>query len=168
MDRQPKHRRVFTAINVLLVLLAVYLTNKLIPSASPKEVSYRDFLAELRGDHLTEVQISERELIGVVNADPAYPKSCAELTILPPCSLRISTRSLRSAETIDKESRRILDGIYGRVTEILRKRRSEMTRISEALIRKETLERAELDELLAKPEPATLAHQLQISNQEAR
>ncbi|HTS78744.1 MAG TPA: ATP-dependent zinc metalloprotease FtsH [Bryobacteraceae bacterium] len=71
----------FTAINILLVVSAVYLANRMVPSAGPKEVSYDEFLAELRADHLSEVQITERQLIGVLKPDPAHPKSTAERTI---------------------------------------------------------------------------------------
>ena len=46
-----------------------------------------------------------------------------------------------------------MDEIRKRVTEILSKRREPMERISRELIRKETLERAELDNLLAAAEP---------------
>ncbi|HYL39033.1 MAG TPA: ATP-dependent zinc metalloprotease FtsH, partial [Bryobacteraceae bacterium] len=61
--------------------------------------------------------------------------------------------SERTAEIIDSESRRILDEIYRRVTGILLEHREPLRRISEELIRKETLERAELDKLLTSPEP---------------
>ena len=54
----------------------------------------------------------------------------------------------RTADAIDTESRRILDSIYGRVKEILLRRADELHRIAEALVRKETLERAELNQLL--------------------
>jgi cell division protease FtsH len=60
--------------------------------------------------------------------------------------------SERTAERIDDESRRIVDEIRKRVTEILSKRREPMERISRELIRKETLERAELDKLLVPAE----------------
>ncbi len=65
--------------------------------------------------------------------------------------------SERTAERIDDESRRIVDEIRKRVTEILSKRREPMERISRELIRKETLERAELDKLLALAEPEIIA-----------
>jgi len=64
--------------------------------------------------------------------------------------------SERTAETIDNESRRILDEIYRRVTDILVKHRDSLRRISQELVRKETLERAELDQLLGAPEPRTV------------
>ena len=81
MDRQQQRRWLFTGINMFLVFAAVFLTNKLVPSTTPKELSYSEFLTELRADHLSEVQITERELIGILKADPAHPKSRPELTI---------------------------------------------------------------------------------------
>ena len=58
-----------------------------------------------------------------------------------------------TAEAIDEELRRIIDEIYGRVREILERKRGPMARISNALIKKETLDRDELDKLLEVPEP---------------
>src|SRR5579883_2911732 len=81
MDRQQQHRWIFSIVNILLVILAVYLTNRFAPSASPKEVSYDQFLTELRADHLSEVQITEHELIGILKSDAAQAKSRGELTI---------------------------------------------------------------------------------------
>ena len=81
MERQQKHRWVFTAVNVLTLLLAVYLINRLFPQGAPKQVSYSEFLGELRSGNLTDVQITERELIGVSKDDPAHPKPPRERTI---------------------------------------------------------------------------------------
>ena len=55
---------------------------------------------------------------------------------------------------IDSEARRILDEIYKRVREILERCRGPLARISGELIRKETLERAELDALVAAKDQA--------------
>jgi len=81
MERQQKHRWVFTAVNILTLLLAVYLINRLFPQGAPKQVSYSEFLGELRSGNLTDVQITERELIGVSKDDPAHPKAQRERTI---------------------------------------------------------------------------------------
>ena len=70
--------------------------------------------------------------------------------------------SERTAETIDNESRRILDDIYGRVTGILLQHRDPLRRISQELIRKETLERAELDRLLMPSERGTEGEKLPV------
>jgi len=57
--------------------------------------------------------------------------------------------SERTAEQIDSEARQIIDGIYQRVKTILTARREEMEQIARELIRKETLDRSELEKLLA-------------------
>ncbi|HWQ35082.1 MAG TPA: ATP-dependent zinc metalloprotease FtsH [Blastocatellia bacterium] len=59
--------------------------------------------------------------------------------------------SERTAELIDEETRRIMDEIYERVRRILTGRRAELERIAEELIRRETLDRAELEKLLSRP-----------------
>ncbi|HTS47780.1 MAG TPA: ATP-dependent metallopeptidase FtsH/Yme1/Tma family protein, partial [Bryobacteraceae bacterium] len=63
MERQQKHRWVFTALNVLTLVLAVYLANRLVQPEAPQQVPYSEFLGELRSGNLTDVQITERELI---------------------------------------------------------------------------------------------------------
>jgi cell division protease FtsH len=63
--------------------------------------------------------------------------------------------SERTADLIDEESRRIMDEIYGRVRQILASRRGELERVAQELIRRETLDRAELEKLLnGEPTPA--------------
>lgn len=57
--------------------------------------------------------------------------------------------SERTAEQIDAEVRRVMDASYERVKKILHERREDMDRIVEELIRKETLDRHELEALLA-------------------
>src|ERR1700693_342582 len=81
MERQQKHRWAFTVANIVSLLLAVYLLNRFIPQGTPKEVSYSEFLAELRAGNLTDVQITERELIGIRKDDPAHSKPARERSI---------------------------------------------------------------------------------------
>jgi cell division protease FtsH len=57
--------------------------------------------------------------------------------------------SERTAEMIDEEVRRIMDEIYGRVKAILIERRQEMDLLARELMRRETLDRQELEKLLA-------------------
>jgi cell division protease FtsH len=62
--------------------------------------------------------------------------------------------SEQTAELIDTETRRIVDEAYQRVKDILMRRRVELERIAAELIRKETLDRDELENLLAPvPQP---------------
>lgn len=72
MDRQRKHGWIFTLVNFLVLGAALYLTIRFIPEESPKQVSYSEFLAELRAGNMTEVQITERELIGTRKAALAH------------------------------------------------------------------------------------------------
>jgi len=78
-----------------------------------------------------------------------YGRSMAGQFIKSPFDVEERNYSERTAETIDEEDRRIVDEIHKRVTEILLKRPEPMERISPELIRKETLERAELHSLVA-------------------
>ncbi len=56
----------------LLILAAVlYLTQGLFTAPRPKEVSYNEFVSEIRAGHMVEVNITERELIGILKDDPA-------------------------------------------------------------------------------------------------
>jgi len=50
---------------------------------------------------------------------------------------------------IDEEVRRTLDEAYGRAREILTRRRDELERVAQELIHQESLDRSELDRLLA-------------------
>lgn len=81
MDREQKHRWIFTVINLLLIAGTLYLTSRFYPGASPKETSYSEFLAELRNGNLTEVQITERELIGTLRRDSSPPRPSREISI---------------------------------------------------------------------------------------
>lgn len=79
MDRQ-RHRWIFNGINVIAIALMLYIANRF-TSGTPRQVSYSEFLVELRAGKLTDVQITERELIGVLKSDSSHPKPTQELTI---------------------------------------------------------------------------------------
>lgn len=57
--------------------------------------------------------------------------------------------SERTAQLIDEEVRRLIDEIYERVKTILMRRREELERITRELVRRETLDRRQLEALLA-------------------
>src|ERR1019366_2549538 len=80
MDRHQRHRWIFTGINVIAIALMLYVTSRF-TSTAPKQVSYSEFLTELRAGNLTDVQITERELIGILKGDASHPKPAHELTI---------------------------------------------------------------------------------------
>jgi cell division protease FtsH len=80
MDRTKWHRWIFTGLNLLAFVVILYVTSRL-TNTGPKQVSYSEFLTELRAGNLTDVQITERELIGVLKSDPSHPKPSQELTV---------------------------------------------------------------------------------------
>jgi cell division protease FtsH len=59
--------------------------------------------------------------------------------------------SEKTAEEIDQEVRRIVDGLYARAKDVLSRRRSELERIAQELIQKETLDSRQLATLLNLP-----------------
>jgi cell division protease FtsH len=61
--------------------------------------------------------------------------------------------SEKTSEAIDDEVRRIGDEMYDRAKDILMRRRAELERIAQELIRKETLDRQQLEALLAESQP---------------
>jgi cell division protease FtsH len=61
--------------------------------------------------------------------------------------------SEHTAEQIDGEVRQIIDRAYQRVKSILSTRRADLTLVATTLLKKETLEREELEQLLAAPKP---------------
>ncbi|MBZ5636747.1 MAG: ATP-dependent zinc metalloprotease FtsH [Acidobacteriia bacterium] len=80
MDRTKWHRWIFTGLNLLAFVAILYVTSRL-ANTGPKKVSYSEFLTEIRADHLADVQITERELIGVLKGDSSHPRPAQELTI---------------------------------------------------------------------------------------
>jgi len=81
MDRQQKRRWIFTALNIVAIAALFYVTSRFLATPTPKQLPYSEFLAELRAGNLSDVQITERELIGVLKSDPSHAKSSPALTI---------------------------------------------------------------------------------------
>jgi cell division protease FtsH len=61
--------------------------------------------------------------------------------------------SEQTAQMIDQEVRRIISQLYTRAKGILTERKGDLMRVAAELIKKETLYRADLDRLLAQPQP---------------
>jgi cell division protease FtsH len=59
--------------------------------------------------------------------------------------------SEKTAEEIDSEVRHIADELYAHAKGILTRRRSELERIAQELVQRETLDRQQLQELLDPP-----------------
>ncbi len=81
MDRPRKHRWIFTGVNLFLVAAMLYLSTRFYQGTGPKEVSYSEFLNEIRAGHLSDVQITERELIGVLKEESSKPEQARKATI---------------------------------------------------------------------------------------
>ena len=65
MDRQQRHRWLFTGVNVIAIGLMLYVASRFAATYASEEVHYSEFLTELRAGNLTDVQITEHELIGI-------------------------------------------------------------------------------------------------------
>jgi cell division protease FtsH len=81
MDRPQKRRWIFTVLNMVTIAALFYVTSRFLATPTPKQLPYSEFLAELRAGNLTDVQITERELIGVLKSDSSHAKASPDLTI---------------------------------------------------------------------------------------
>ena len=79
MDKQQKYRWIFTVLNIVAIAAMLYWTTRLASITTPKQVSYSEFLSELRAGNLSEVQISERELLGTLKTGTGQPKQTQQL-----------------------------------------------------------------------------------------
>ncbi|MGA2716615.1 MAG: ATP-dependent zinc metalloprotease FtsH [Bryobacteraceae bacterium] len=81
MERQHKSRLIFAGFNIVMALMAAYAGGGFAAAATPKLVSYSEFLSELRAGNLSEVEIGAQDLTGVRKSDPTHPQSESDLTI---------------------------------------------------------------------------------------
>jgi len=125
----------------------------LLGGRTAEEIHYDGVVSTGASDDLERASALVRQMVTRFGMSDAlgpltYGRPMAAQFLKSPFDMEERNYSERTAERIDDESRRIVDEIRKRVTEILLKRREPMERISQALIRKETLERPELDQLL--------------------
>ena len=66
MKKTKRNQWLFTGVTVVIVAVLFYVFHGVFGGASSKEVSYSDFLSEIRAGHLTEVRITEKKLIGML------------------------------------------------------------------------------------------------------
>lgn len=99
--------------------------------------------SELLRQMVTRFGMSER--LGKVS----WGRSLSPQFLKSPFEMEERNYSEKTAQSIDEEITRILDEIYTRVMAILSTNREPMTRIAHELIRRETLDRTELDLMLA-------------------
>ncbi|HXX17205.1 MAG TPA: ATP-dependent zinc metalloprotease FtsH [Candidatus Eremiobacteraceae bacterium] len=69
MDKHKRNQWLFALANVLVASALVYFFNRAVVGAGPKEVSYSEFLAEVRAGHMAEVQITDKTLLGVLKEE---------------------------------------------------------------------------------------------------
>jgi cell division protease FtsH len=71
----------FTALTMFAVVALIYIFGNLLSGAGSKEVSYSEFLSEVRAGHVAEVQITEKKLIGVLKEEKPPSPGAAPRTI---------------------------------------------------------------------------------------
>lgn len=64
-----RNQLLVTSITMLALVAVVYIFSSRLPESAAKEVSYSDFLSEVRAGHVAEVQITEKKLIGTLKAE---------------------------------------------------------------------------------------------------
>ena len=123
-----------------------------------EEIQYGGVISTGAADDLERASTLVRQMVTRFGMSDSlgkmtYGRPTASPFLNSPFELEERNYSERTAETIDSESRRILDETYQRVMGILLKNREPLVRISQELMRKETLERDELDWLMVVDEP---------------
>ncbi len=129
----------------------------LLGGRTAEEIHYNGVISTGASDDLERASALVRQMVtrfamghGLGQLTYGHPMGAQFLK--SPFEMEEKNYSEQTAEAIDREARRILDAIFLRVKEILSQHRGPMERISQALIRKETLDRLELDRLIAPPD----------------
>jgi cell division protease FtsH len=73
-DSAHRLKWIFTAINLVVLVVLVYVINAGLAEQAPQRVAYSEFLSEVRAGRIAEVQITQDELIGVKKPGEAQPK----------------------------------------------------------------------------------------------
>lgn len=68
----------FTLVYLVWVALAIYLLHSLFSPPQPQEMSYSDFLAEVKAGHLEDVHITERQLVGTLKKESTKDKKAPQ------------------------------------------------------------------------------------------
>ena len=64
----------FSLVYLLWAVLAIWSLRTMVSPAQPREMSYSDFLGELKAGHLEDVRITERQLVGTLKKDAVKDK----------------------------------------------------------------------------------------------
>jgi cell division protease FtsH len=131
----------------------------LLGGRAAEEIHYKGVVSTGASDDLERASLLIRQMVtrfgmGGELGQLTYGRPMGSQFLKSPFEMEERNYSDQTAEAIDKEARRIFDGIMERVKQILLQNREPMERISQALIRKETLDRAELDRLIG-PQPSS-------------
>ena len=104
----------FTLIYLLWVVLSIWMLHLLFTPPQPREVSYSEFLGEVKAGHLDDVRITERQLIGVLKKEPAKknappPNPRIECTRIPgldagPLVSELEAQKIKYSGTIPSDS----------------------------------------------------------------
>jgi cell division protease FtsH len=78
MDNARRNQWLVAGINMLLVAAAIYFLSTILRAPETKEISYSEFLAEVRADHLKEVQITDKNLVGLLKEAKTEPAKTAK------------------------------------------------------------------------------------------
>jgi cell division protease FtsH len=68
----------FTLVYIIWVVLAIWSLRALFAPSEPRELSYSDFLAEVKAGHLEDVRITERQLIGTLKKEAVKDKKAPQ------------------------------------------------------------------------------------------
>jgi cell division protease FtsH len=82
MDKRKRNYWLSLAVNVLVGVALIYILNRALAGAGPKEVPYSEFLAQVRAGHLAEVQITEKQITGVLKEEKPASGQAAPVQML--------------------------------------------------------------------------------------
>jgi len=71
MNKKKSNYWLALAANVLVGVALIYILSRALGPSRPEEVPYSDFLAEVRAGHMAEVQITEKQLFGLLKEQKA-------------------------------------------------------------------------------------------------
>jgi len=134
----------------------------LLGGRTAEEIHYNGVVSTGAADDLERASALARQMVTRFGMSDSlgpltYGRPTSAQFLRSPFDIEERNYSEQTAEKIDDDTRRIVDEIKQRVTDILLERREPMERISRELILKETLERVELDQLLAVEQAHTMA-----------
>jgi len=126
----------------------------LLGGRAAEDIVYQGVVSTGAADDLERASELVRQMVTRFGMSPhlgilTYGRALQARFLGAPLGAEERNYSERTAEQIDAEVRRVMDQTYARVKGILSERRDDMDRVVEELIRKETLDRAELEALLA-------------------